>query len=154
MLLIRFEWFLSPSLSVQPLFVFVFFVSFVFTRKEVNCAHPNWTCNVRRPELLADKERLTTEMRFIRVGDGIPCKEGKPGDGACDLDSCRRFPGEITQSRPFSSPSLSIGSISPGTRVGPILTYSCTFTVVFTSFADIKGFKLQPYKSPNILFIH
>lgn len=55
------------SISVAKFPTFLCF--FVFTRKEVNRAHPNWTCNVRRPELLADKERLTTEMRFIRVGD-------------------------------------------------------------------------------------
>lgn len=54
------------------------------------------------------------------------------------------FPGEIAQSRPFSSLSLQIRSISPGTRVGSILTYSCSFTLVFTSFTYIRGFKLQP----------
>lgn len=136
---ICFNCFLSPSLNFQ-----LFFVYLVFTHKEVNCAHPNWTCNRRRPELFADKERLTTDMALIRVGDWKPCNEGKSGDRACDVDSCRRFPGEIAQSRPFSLLSLRIRSISPGTRAGPILTYSFTFTLVFTPFTYIKGFKLEP----------
>lgn len=123
---IRFNCFLSPSLNFQPFFVFL-----VFTHKEVNCAHPNWTCNRRRTELFTDKERLIIEMTFVRVGDEKPCTEGKSGNRACDVDSCRRFPGEMAQSHPFSFLSLQIRSISPGTRVGPILPCSCSFTLVY-----------------------